>query len=527
MRVKKSVYFLIFFLPFALIVLAFFLFFSPNANAAEHYIDKNASGSNNGTNWIDAWENFSAIDWGQIQPGDVIYISGGSDSTVYYETLRIEASGTSDKLITIRNSYEPGHNGRVILDGNNYALNDGIVIGTSETNNPDYLYIKGLEVRRFGEGYAGVTVRWACEVITFDSLYVYDNRSRGFHLVGDDSYGGSNVYSVDGYCVDSITIKNCYISTRRDEPSSSNQTDCIIAQDGANYFIHNNFLRMQNINPSSKANHPDVIQAHRTRRWKIYNNYMVADSGTYTQIVILGAWDLKEDSEIDSVIFYNNFIFDTGNWDPTAGDATVFFLRWYSSTPAGYATSYPPTIVIHNTIVSFGPNYYNTRQEYPITYAANNIFAQYGDGKGDYKALIANSSRTNIPVRNFDNNLYYREWADVNWTGWESSLWTGKGKTGRVENWIQWIGAYGGNGIKANPRFEYDFSKHRDVNIRNYTMEDWRNGVTPVVNGKLTSNSPARNKGLNLQSLVEKMGFEWKGINGNSRDASPTIGAYE
>jgi len=43
----------------------------------------------------------------------------------------------------------------------------------------------------------------------------------------------------------------------------------------------------------------------------------------------------------------------------------------------------------------------------------------------------------------------------------------------------------------------------------------------------IKSNSPAKNKGKNLQSLIESMGYEWRDINGNLRDASPTIGAYE
>ncbi|MCK7528670.1 MAG: hypothetical protein MZV64_69495 [Ignavibacteriales bacterium] len=81
-----------------------------------HYVDKNATGSNNGTSWTNAWQSFSAINWSSIYPGDVVYISGGSDSTFYYEQLNIHARGSSNNLITIRAGLDAGHNGRVIID---------------------------------------------------------------------------------------------------------------------------------------------------------------------------------------------------------------------------------------------------------------------------------------------------------------------------------------------------------------------------------------------------------------------------
>ena len=76
--------------------LSFFIFliWASLSWASNYYVDKTASGNNNGTSWFNAWQSLSAINWNSIQPGDVIYISGGTDSTVYYETFEIEASGT-------------------------------------------------------------------------------------------------------------------------------------------------------------------------------------------------------------------------------------------------------------------------------------------------------------------------------------------------------------------------------------------------------------------------------------------------
>ena len=47
--------------------------------ATTHYVDKDASGINNGSSWTNAWRGFSNIDWSSVAPGDTIYISGGNE----------------------------------------------------------------------------------------------------------------------------------------------------------------------------------------------------------------------------------------------------------------------------------------------------------------------------------------------------------------------------------------------------------------------------------------------------------------
>ncbi len=72
-------------LPFLVLLLTFFVVIP--IYGTNHYVDKNASGSNNGSSWSNAWESFSAISWSSVSAGDVVYVSGGSDSTVYTETF--------------------------------------------------------------------------------------------------------------------------------------------------------------------------------------------------------------------------------------------------------------------------------------------------------------------------------------------------------------------------------------------------------------------------------------------------------
>ncbi len=122
-----------------------FIFISTITYATDYYVDKNASGQNNGNSWSNAWQSFSAINWGSLQPGDIVYISGGSDSTQYNEQLTVGKSGTAGSPITIiAGKYSPspgGHSGRVIIDGGGSRQHSIYV------QDKNYVTIKGFECR--------------------------------------------------------------------------------------------------------------------------------------------------------------------------------------------------------------------------------------------------------------------------------------------------------------------------------------------------------------------------------------------
>ena len=145
------------------IVLCGFLF---NAFAANHYVDKNAGGSNDGTSWANAWESFSAINWSSVNPGDNIYISGGTDSTVYSETMTVNASGTPGHFITITKGTDAGHSGKVIFDGLG-TIQYGIVI--SKSAGLSYLKFSNLYFRNYNQA---VRVLDVANVIYLDSLNI-------------------------------------------------------------------------------------------------------------------------------------------------------------------------------------------------------------------------------------------------------------------------------------------------------------------------------------------------------------------
>jgi len=98
---------------------------TPNATPNVWYVNANAGDSANGTSWTNAWTHFrestGGVDWSSIEGGDTIYISGGSDSTLYFNDdaysnrfVAVDELGYIPQII-IRPSWEANHNGRVMF----------------------------------------------------------------------------------------------------------------------------------------------------------------------------------------------------------------------------------------------------------------------------------------------------------------------------------------------------------------------------------------------------------------------------
>jgi hypothetical protein len=81
-----------------------------------YYVSKSGH-SGDGRSWITAWNDLDQINWNVVLPGDTIVLDGGSSEVVYTSTLTIGRSGDIDNPITIKLASEPGHDGRVVIDG--------------------------------------------------------------------------------------------------------------------------------------------------------------------------------------------------------------------------------------------------------------------------------------------------------------------------------------------------------------------------------------------------------------------------
>jgi hypothetical protein len=135
----------------------FLLMFIPTAFSANWYVRKGASGSNNGSDWNNAWTDFNNINFSTVACGDTVWVAGGS----YSGSMSINKSCTSSAVLSIKrvlstdsvpvaaagwsSSYDSqvvNNNGTITWAGGSYVTVDGRV-GDAHSSAPygiQYLY---------------------------------------------------------------------------------------------------------------------------------------------------------------------------------------------------------------------------------------------------------------------------------------------------------------------------------------------------------------------------------------------------
>jgi chitodextrinase len=407
------------------------MFFCAHAQAANWYVDNAASGAKNGTSWTNAWQSFAAITWASIQPGDTLYISGGSTSKTYTETWTVGKSGTAALPITIAvDASNSSHNGTVIFDYNakgDTATNVGISV-----NGISYLTINGnvsgdnhIQINNL----RNIVSRWQAQGI-------YGNGCGGL-IIDHVTFINDNVPIRLTYPTSAITISNCRMEkVRGDGAVQILGVDTTFSWD--TFKIHDSYFELMDnsaIPPGAETDSsgkawpyagPDGLQVGSGV--SIYNNTFkeVVTTAFYTSnqhpdmLQLVGNYMKVYNNEfiniadsqidLDSNGFHDVWIYNNIFRIVTAIDPYPQSIRLYASgAPIPAITNIK---ILNNTFIdnpwqmitffNYSGNPTGSGNE-----IKNNIF--YNSGPDGYHPAIGIENSTGFDANSFsfDGNIYY------------------------------------------------------------------------------------------------------------------------
>lgn len=349
------------------------LFFSGLLFGANHYIDNSASGSNDGSSWANAWQNFSSINWNQIQPGDVIFISGGNQSKTYFETFSVPEG--KDNL-TITAGGDNGHNGEVIIDGEsirsygieidgNGSLSTDIIISNITFQNCTWAGIYGD-----GESSGGM------KNITVDNC-----RFLNFYRAGVFFEGNGNVSNNQN-----IVVKNCFFDDA-DENLFQSQSDGVYAQYMSDITVDHCTIVLNNNSTANTDLHSDNCQTFWVDNVTYSNNICVqqSDKTLGTQMLFV-----EEGNGVHN--YFNNVLYRNC---PNATDspirikrnsgtftAKVFYNSVYTANDHCVSTD-APTNVKNNIFYSAGSDYHLILVQFQVSSGSSCDYNLYYDPSND------------------------------------------------------------------------------------------------------------------------------------------------
>jgi len=459
------------------------------------YVDKNASGGNNGTSWANGWQSFSAINWGLIGEGDILYISGGvyGDTVTYYETLSIQSTGTTANLITIRAGLDVGHNGTVMIDAENIRAS---AISVAGTNTQGYLRIIKFTCKRSsGQGTIAIKSGAAghhqdINEVYVDSCRITDVMGHAGVFINGNSASGQVPPSGTRSFSDSVFIRHTTIDFQDAHASVESGRDGIFVQSSRNIFVEGCTIINDNRVTYSHSDNIQIMYGERVFVWHSLFYLDAEDETNWERPNQVFMWE----SMMDTLVIYGNVFYAplhryiTGDrYNDVLDKNNPYSKTYYFINNTAYtgdvtklvALSTTTDAYFYNNVFNggFGTNRASVRYTYP-----------YGSYGGDWSLTDGN-----VYGHYLSGGMYGRTIAQMLSDGAES--------TGVLAD-----------RYSVNPLW---------INIT-YGTDDY-----PNQDFGLQSSSPAINVGVNVQSIIEGFNIPYTDIDGNSLDSTPDAGAYQ
>lgn len=481
------------------------------------YVDNASTGGNDGTSWADAWQSFADIDWSSVQPGDTVYISGGSGGKTYVEQLMIDASGSPGAPITIRVGQQAGHNGLVTISNPTvstvFPYGVGIYVVGESYVTIDGNYDGMQRIRVTGCADAGVDVYGSHHIIV--TYLEIDNNGDG-----NTAYRDTGVFANIGAVAETpfLEVSYCKIHDNwQDQVSLS----AVRAEQYGRFLIHHN--EIYNLSDDGLQSSPGATGID------FYNN------------VMYGMIDTKGDGHPDGIQIlagygrvYNNVFYDLHH--PTKAVNAYIYYEMHN-----------PEVVQECCVRIYNNLIYHTQPPKDgdtlrgITFSSERGITAVSD------ALIANNTMVGLPfvglimvfttdigqepdvsdvyvVNNIIHNLPRHD-------GGKAAMSFGAG------SWT--VGSYGDN---ADVTIDYNIISAGDeggtfVNFKGnwWDYDEFKTNTgcqqhisgnpDPLLNGayKLTASSPAKDAGISLSSYFTT---DIEDIS-RPQDLGWDIGAYE
>lgn len=206
--------------------------------AANWYVHKGATGSNNGTSWTNAWNELNQIGFGSVACGDTVWLAGGT----YTSGLSINKSCTASAVLSVNRvlSTDPMpvaaagwngsfdsqvvvSNGGINLSGGSYYTINGR-LGSAASNN------YGISIRCTGSGgcnAVGGAGSGNISNITLTYLEMFGPPCVMAQSCGGGGASGLNV-APSSNTVTSLLVDHCWIHQWGELIRTSNWHNCII-----------------------------------------------------------------------------------------------------------------------------------------------------------------------------------------------------------------------------------------------------------------------------------------------------------